>query len=121
MNTFMHKFLLHVILLGTLLCCSEYERVDNVTISIEAPLDKLSNVELTVVDMLNLGQTPIAQATLDSAGTCLLTFPMAKSSLATLKIGDKETTVYLERGYDLNLLIPADSGKIKIFRCWGRT
>ncbi len=102
------QFVIPILILVVLLSCSKSENFDTVKICIHAPSKKNSEIEISIFNMLNGESNPLAKAKLDSLGEQSLEFFVANSTFATLKIGNEESELYLEPGYELNISINGD-------------
>lgn len=88
-----------------LICCSPKKNIDIVKISIKTPSIKGVNIKISIYNMLNQEESLIAEAKSDSMGTCDFEFALSKPTLASLEVGDKRSTIYLEPGYNLNAFV----------------
>jgi thiol-disulfide isomerase/thioredoxin len=104
--------LLSMILFVILLADCERRKIHRtVSIKVKTAPGSISPVKLITHSITNLEQLILQEAAVDSTGTAIVEFPLSRPILATLQIGEEQTPVYLEPGYDLEVSFEKDSGK----------
>lgn len=86
-----------------ILGCSVNHNEETARISTHIPSKGRSAITIGVLNTMNMETTLIVDAQLDSLGNYSLTFPCSNPTFASLKIGQEESTIYLEPGYNLSI------------------
>ncbi len=100
-----YNILVHLILLLTLLCCSARKDNHLVRISLNVQDENFTKISICELNIVNAEEITLSKGELDSLGQVILEFPLNKSIFTTLKIGENSNELYLEPGYNLNILI----------------
>lgn len=104
MKNSIHLFIRFIILF-TFLSCTENKDAHLVKISLDVQAEKFTKIKISELNTLNAEEITLAMDELDSLGQSILEFPLDKHIFTTLKIGENSQELYLEPGYELNILI----------------
>lgn len=88
---------------SVLLSCSHSDKVEKTLLRLEIPSKKLADIKVGRMSMLSLDFMPTAELKLDSAGQGVLNLPIDKPQFIMLHVGNLQSELYVEPGYNLNI------------------
>lgn len=104
-----------IIALSIFFACQQKQVESKIKINIKASNFQSSNIQIGIDDMIALGNSiPLAEAELDTSGSCHLEFELTDPTMAFIKIGEHRSHLYLAPGYKMDIAVDCDDFKKSI-------